>query len=99
MRNDTAEIWKDIPGYEGWYQVSNLGRVRSLDRSYIRTGSKFVSGAKPWKYHGKILKPLNTGTVDKPQYQVHLYKQGERKSYCINTLLNQVFGGKENGIR
>ena len=24
------EIWKDIKGYEGMYQVSNLGRVRSL---------------------------------------------------------------------
>jgi hypothetical protein len=26
------EIWKDIAGYEGYYQVSNLGRVKSLDR-------------------------------------------------------------------
>ena len=26
------EIWKDIAGYEKMYQVSNLGRVRSLDR-------------------------------------------------------------------
>lgn len=26
------EIWKDIPGYEGIYQVSNMGRVRSIDR-------------------------------------------------------------------
>lgn len=26
------EIWKDIPGYEGRYQVSNLGRVKSLRR-------------------------------------------------------------------
>ena len=26
------EIWKDIPEYEGLYQVSNLGRIRSLDR-------------------------------------------------------------------
>lgn len=26
------EIWKDIKGYEGLYQVSNLGNVRSLDR-------------------------------------------------------------------
>lgn len=26
------EIWKDIEGYEGLYQVSNLGRVRSLDK-------------------------------------------------------------------
>lgn len=29
------EIWKDIEGYEGYYQVSNLGRVKSLERSYI----------------------------------------------------------------
>jgi len=27
------EIWKDIPNYEGMYQVSNLGRVKSLKRS------------------------------------------------------------------
>lgn len=26
------EIWKDVPGYEEYYQVSNLGRVRSYDR-------------------------------------------------------------------
>ncbi len=25
-------VWKDIPGYEGLYQVSNLGRVKSLQR-------------------------------------------------------------------
>lgn len=31
------EIWKDIKGYEGYYQVSNLGRVRSLDK-YIKIG-------------------------------------------------------------
>jgi hypothetical protein len=26
------EIWKDVFGYEGYYQVSNLGRIKSLDR-------------------------------------------------------------------
>ena len=26
------EIWKDIPGYQGLYQVSNYGRVKSLER-------------------------------------------------------------------
>lgn len=27
-----SEIWKDVVGYEGLYQVSNLGRVKGLDR-------------------------------------------------------------------
>lgn len=29
------EIWRDIKGYEGFYQVSNIGRVKSLDRTII----------------------------------------------------------------
>jgi hypothetical protein len=29
------EIWKDIPGYEGLYQVSNIGRVKSLKRTFF----------------------------------------------------------------
>lgn len=40
------EIWKDIKGYEGLYQVSNLGRVKSLN--YMKTGKE------------KILKPVST---------------------------------------
>lgn len=32
-----SEVWKDIAGYEGKYQVSDLGRVRSLDRKQHRT--------------------------------------------------------------
>ena len=34
-----VEEWKDIKGYEGRYQVSNLGRVRSLDREYNNRGT------------------------------------------------------------
>lgn len=40
----SKEIWKDIPGYEGRYQVSNLGRVKSLD--YWRTGKAQIMKAK-----------------------------------------------------
>ena len=29
------EIWKDVVGYEGYYQVSSLGRIRSVDREII----------------------------------------------------------------
>jgi DNA-binding XRE family transcriptional regulator len=32
IADETGEIWKDIPGYEGLYQVSNLGRVKSFPR-------------------------------------------------------------------
>ncbi len=44
------EFWKDIVGYEGFYQVSDMGRVRSLDRTvyFKRKGSR--------EYKGKILK-------------------------------------------
>lgn len=44
------EIWKDIEGYEGLYQVSNLGRVRSLDRY-----TKGKNNSKIFK-KGKLLK-------------------------------------------
>lgn len=30
-----GEIWKDIPGYEGWYKVSNLGRIKSIERTIV----------------------------------------------------------------
>jgi hypothetical protein len=37
------EIWKDIKGYEGLYQVSNLGRVKSMQRKvYNATGYRNV---------------------------------------------------------
>lgn len=39
------EIWKDIEGYNGKYQVSNLGRVKSLN--YLRTGNERI--LKPGK--------------------------------------------------
>ena len=49
----SKEEWKDIKGYEGLYQVSNLGRVRSLDH-YVKNGhgNRLV--------HGKILKPYKS---------------------------------------
>lgn len=50
------EIWKDIPGYKGLYQVSNLGRVKSLRRTTLAT-----NGVKRC-YPEKILTPFkNSG--------------------------------------
>lgn len=52
-----TEIWKDIEGYEGKYQVSNLGRLRSVD--HYEQGSGWYSGKK--LIRGKILKPQSAG--------------------------------------
>lgn len=40
--SDREEIWKDIEGYDGKYQVSNLGRVKSLYIRFEETGGKKV---------------------------------------------------------
>lgn len=76
------EVWKDIEGYEGLYQVSNLGRVRSLDRvvKSERTGYKTV--------YGKIIKPSiqNTG-----YYYVLLYKDGKALRKTLHRIIAKAF--------
>ena len=46
------ETWKDIPGYEGSYQVSSHGQVRSLDRSVTYANGRVHT------YKGQMLKPF-----------------------------------------
>lgn len=45
------EVWKPIKDYEGWYEVSDMGRVRSLDRTVY-----FKDNKRSRDYKGKILK-------------------------------------------
>lgn len=46
IKNIRNEVWKDIPGFEGIYQASNFGRIKSLDRTiqHARLGQQFVAG-------------------------------------------------------
>lgn len=46
------EIWKDVKGYKGFYEVSSMGRIRSIDH-YVRSGLRFNSAVKK---KGHILK-------------------------------------------
>lgn len=75
------EIWKDVIGYEGAYEVSNLGNVRSLDRYILRNGANnFVEG--------KILKPyLNSNKY----LTVSLSLNGKRKTKSIHSLVALCF--------
>lgn len=49
------EIWRKIPGHSG-YEVSDLGRVRSVNR-ILRVDASPRAGAHERFYHGKILRP------------------------------------------
>lgn len=76
------EIWKDIPGYEGYYQVSDLGRVRSLDR-FRNRGRGVIAKVK-----GRILKPVNaTGGY----FNVSLTKNGFAWPFRIHVLVAMAF--------
>lgn len=61
-----AEIWRDIKGFEGAYQVSSLGRVKSLDR-VINT-----SNGRQRRLFGHIVRPHNNGIG---YQQVNLYDE------------------------
>lgn len=56
------EKWKDIPGYEGRYQISNKGRVKTLN--YKRTGkAKILKHDKTWNgYHTIVLRIGGAGS-------------------------------------
>lgn len=83
-----TEIWKNIPGYEGYYQVSNLGRVRSLDRviTYKSGASKLLKGS--------VLNP----TMRNGYKQVNLAMKGRKKAFRISQLVAIAFlGHKPDG--
>lgn len=82
------EIWKDIAGYEGYYQVSNLGRVRSLDRYVATVGNK--SGQR--LVRGRIIKQTARYTNDVLGYYcVNLSKKGTDKLYTVHRLVATAF--------
>lgn len=80
------EIWKDVPNYEGKYQVSNKGRVKSIKRTVKHNGSKTRT------FPEKILKP---NKVSFDYLQVTLYNNGKRKCRYIHNLVMESFIGKK----
>lgn len=83
------EIWKDIKDYEGLYQVSNWGRVKSLKRLVKKwNGSRTVSE--------KILQPL---IQSNGYYYVGLVKNNKRINYKIHRLVAEHFIPNPNNYK
>lgn len=72
-----SEIWKDIPGYENLYQVSNFGNVKS----YVPSNKHFGT-----KCH--LLKPTPN---DSGYLVVTLYANQTRRKFLIHRLVAEVF--------
>lgn len=82
------EIWREVTDYEEFYEVSNLGRVRSKGRTITkksRHGGYMVQTYKA--------KPLN-GNIRHDNYiYFHLSKDGKAKQFCIAVLVLKAFIG------
>lgn len=76
------EIWKDIKGYEGFYQVSNLGNIKSLQR-FIKRQSGFEVFVRQ-----RILKP---GKSKKGYWLVVLRNSGKDGTQKVHRLVAQHF--------
>jgi hypothetical protein len=82
------EIWKDINGYEGMYQISNLGRVKSLARIVERQNN-----------HDLFVREriLTNGTYLNGYKYARLHRGGQTKNELIHRLVASAFiENKEN---
>jgi len=78
-----VEVWKDVPNYEGLYQVSDLGRVKSLNmlkNSSINTQKKILTNKK-------ILKK----NIINNYFSVSLSYNGKSKSFYVHQLIAITF--------
>ena len=72
------EEWKDIPGYEGLYQVSNTGKIKGLPRVTVQNQI----------LQERILIP---GVINNGYLQITLHKNGEHKNFLVHRLVANAF--------
>lgn len=80
------EIWKDIKEFEGLYEVSNLGRVKSLQR-LVRD----CNGMRMRMRKERILKDYKD---THGYHRITLLKNGKRKQFSIHRLVFEAFNGE-----
>jgi hypothetical protein len=81
MQTQQEEIWKDIPNYEGNYQASSLGNIKSVER-------------KSWNGFSWIRQPeknLKAGKNHSGYFTINLCKNGKRKMFTVHQLVAMAF--------
>lgn len=76
------EIWRDVKGYEGYYQASSIGRIKSLKRSYVNSLDR-VRVVKE-----KILMPILQPNL---YLRVCLFKDKKRKYLSVHVVVAMAF--------
>lgn len=91
LKNIKNEKWADVPGFEGHYQVSNLGRIKSLPREVL------LRWDKPVLIKERILKPRLSAyinqVINKPVYSliITLHLDGIKYYYSVARLVYYAF--------
>lgn len=81
------EEWRDIEGYEGYYQVSSLGRIRSLDR-LIDFWNRWLGEKVKRIRKGRVMKP---GSNPNGYKIATLNKEAKIKYYSVHRLVANAF--------
>ena len=84
MDSTAIEEWRAVPGYEGHYEVSDHGRVRSLDRVVVDRKDRTL------RCRGRVLRP---GTNRYGYQYVSLSKGGTGKTVTVHRLVTAAFIG------
>ena len=79
--NEELEIWKDIPGYEGYYQASTLGRIKSLPRHVPKRngGTVFIKGG------------IRKQVIDNKGYFTIMLNKETEITYKVHSLIAMAF--------
>lgn len=85
METNIIEIWKDVAGFEGLYKISNLGNVKSLEKTYTSINKKGFQFTKVT--HEKILKQA----IKNGYHFVSLSKDNKSKFSTIHRLVAIAF--------
>lgn len=83
-----GEVWKDVVGYEGLYEVSNLGRIRTHKDKITYTERH---GIRKWKQ--RIIKQKFQKRVRSEKYdaRVTIWKDGKEKTFLVSRLVARAF--------